>query len=73
MRHAWTPKFQLSGPTVHSYTVTLHCQVNLLFIPYTVAIVGYPGMTPCVQIEYDCITGMCINMKRIQIYHCGQC
>ena len=23
MRHAWTPKFQLSGPTVHSYTVTL--------------------------------------------------
>ena len=21
MRHAWTPKFQLSGPTVHSYTV----------------------------------------------------
>ena len=23
MRHAWTPKFQLSGPTVHSYTVTV--------------------------------------------------
>ena len=23
MRHAWTPKFQLSGPTVHSYTVTI--------------------------------------------------
>ena len=21
MQHAWTPKFQLSGPTVHSYTV----------------------------------------------------
>ena len=21
MRNAWTPKFQLSGPTVHSYTV----------------------------------------------------
>ena len=21
MRYAWTPKFQLSGPTVHSYTV----------------------------------------------------
>ena len=23
MRYAWTPKFQLSGPTVHSYTVDL--------------------------------------------------
>ena len=21
MRHAWAPKFQLSGPTVHSYNV----------------------------------------------------
>ena len=23
MRYAWTPKFQLSGPTIHSYTVIL--------------------------------------------------
>ena len=22
MRHAWSPKFQLSGPTAYSYTVT---------------------------------------------------
>ena len=27
MRYAWTPKFQLSGPTVHSYTVTLHFKI----------------------------------------------
>ena len=25
MQYAWTPKFQLSGPTVHSYTVVMRC------------------------------------------------
>ena len=28
MRNAWTPKFQLSDPTVHSYTVTTSCIIQ---------------------------------------------
>ena len=28
MRHAWTPKFQLSAPTIHSYTVALTCKLG---------------------------------------------
>ena len=28
MRHARTPKFQLSGPTVHSYTAAVHYIVS---------------------------------------------
>ena len=39
MRHVWTPKFQLSGPTAHSYTVVQfmwtkrrikHCQLSAM-------------------------------------------
>ena len=39
MRHAWTHKFQMSGPTVHSYTVTIafsttqKIQTEVLFMP----------------------------------------
>ena len=28
MQYAWTPKFQLSGPTVHSYTVDQTYWIN---------------------------------------------
>ena len=28
MRHARTPKFPLSSPTAHSYTVVLHCKIT---------------------------------------------
>ena len=32
MRYAWTPKFQLSGPTVHSYTVPLPTIVMYMYM-----------------------------------------
>ena len=40
MRYAWTPKFQFSGPTVHSYTV-LVAHVGVL--PEAIALTTKPG------------------------------
>ena len=43
MRHAWTPKFQLIGPTVHPYTVVL-ASLTFVLIREDVKVLPFTGV-----------------------------
>ena len=75
MRYAWTPKFQLSGPTVHSYTVvgrTSLSQSLLINFEYIQIYsrkkqVIQANMKACHSFKYVCLKSILIVRAREQV------